>query len=120
MVFVLDWPSMTVPKSSGPALSAALAAEPNPWTLPSLVPTYTRPPAIPGMVYLTWVPIGLRNRRLSVPLTGTASYARSSAEVPEDIPDQMTQTSAVPDAVPFDVTTGEPDPLAKGSLALPA
>ena len=66
-------PTGTDPKSVGDPDSATVVGRPNPKSLPSRVPTKTRPPSVAGMLNLAAVPIGAEYRRLSVPPLGSAS-----------------------------------------------
>jgi hypothetical protein len=65
--------------------------------------------SIPGLENFAACPIGALNLSANAPSTGTASYARSCAPLPEPSGDHTIQRSAVPDAVPSDVTAGGPD-----------
>src|SRR6185295_16915533 len=94
----------------GAADSGWSTGEPKPITrpLPSpplRVPTYTALPSTAGGANFVAVPIGALHRRCILPLTGTASYARSCALAPLLSACQMTQPSAEPVFVPSEVTT---------------
>src|SRR5260370_4086337 len=74
----------------------------------------------PGGVYFDDCPMGLLYRKAGTPFAGTASYARSWAPAPLMSGAQTSQTSADPDVVPSDVTTGELDEIPKASVDVPA
>src|SRR5438128_280399 len=79
-----------------------------------------RPAPTPGTENLACVPIASEKRSGRTPFTsGTASYARSFPAPYEPVVD-VTQTSALPDCVPFEVTTGDPDVYPKLSADCPA
>ncbi len=62
------------------------------------------------MVNLTAVPIGEDHSSVSAPLPfGSGLYARSSALAPVGPEDHTTHTTPVPEVVPLEVTTGEPE-----------
>src|SRR3954464_5123705 len=65
------------------------------------------------------VPMGASQRSTGRPATGTGSYARSVAPVPDPLGALTTHTSADPDRVPSDVMTGalEENPNASDDVA---
>lgn len=66
------------------------------------------------------MPIDALKRSTGWPFTGTGSYARSCPPLPVRFAAQTIHTSALPDAVPFEVITGAPEPWPNESVELPA
>src|SRR5207253_1694257 len=56
--------TVTLPKLVCGAVNADVVGCPNPYTFPSLVPTYTRPPAVVGVLNFTAVPIAKQRSSL--------------------------------------------------------
>ena len=73
---------------------------------------------MPGGLNLVPAPTVVWKRIWSVPFSGTASYARSSAPCPEPSGIHTTQTSAEPSVVPLEVTTGALDPKPNATPAV--